>query len=114
MGFNAFIAKPFLAQRIYDCLASLLHVEYEYADMVGTSDTSLDLSKLSIPEDILQCLKTAAEHYRATELRGCLDELGKLGEDGNRLVDHLRPYLQNYDMDGILDVLSDIYGSIGL
>ena len=108
MGFDDFIAKPFLTQQIYDCLASLLHVEYEYADMVETSDASLHLSKLSIPEDILQRLKTAAEHYRTTELKSCLDELGQLGEDGNRLVDYLRPYLQNYDVAGLLDVLSDI------
>ena len=33
IGFDAFIAKPLLAERIYDCLASLLHVEYEYTDI---------------------------------------------------------------------------------
>jgi signal transduction histidine kinase/ligand-binding sensor domain-containing protein/CheY-like chemotaxis protein len=35
IGFDAFIAKPFLSDQIYDCLRSLLHIEYQYLRKVS-------------------------------------------------------------------------------
>jgi len=108
IGFDAFIAKPFLTERIYDCLAYLLHVEYEYEDAGARYALPLDFSKINLPYELLRRLKAAAEIYSTTELKSCLNEVSQLGEDGNRLAEHLHRYLNNYDMEAILKVLSEI------
>jgi len=107
-GFHAFIAKPFLKEEIYDCLASLLHVEYEYTDTPIQSAVSPDLSAINIPQNLIRRMETSAELYGTTELKNCLDKLEQLGEDGLSLANYLRVYLQSYDMDAILEVLSRI------
>ena len=107
-GFEAFIPKPFLAERIYECLANLLDIEYEYADVGEKQTVSLDLSRIELPEDLVLHLKEAAELYSTTELKRCLNEVERLGEDGYRLAEYLRSLLQNYDMEAILNVLLEI------
>ncbi len=109
-GFDAFVAKPFLQDQVYDCLASLLGIQYEYTYMEPTVAAPLDLSKLKLPADILQRLEAAAELYRTTELKNCLDELKQFGEHGQRLSEHLSQYLQSYDMEAILKTLLKIKG----
>jgi DNA-binding response OmpR family regulator len=110
-GFDAFIAKPFLAEKVYDCLATLLHVEYEYTDTKTPGDREVDLSTLELPVSILRRMKAAAERYSSTELKNCLDEAEQLGDDGRRLADYLRSHLQNYDVEAILSVLSGMEGA---
>ena len=108
IGFDAFIAKPFLAEQIYACLANLLHVEYEYADIDSEDDMPLELPQLKLPEDTLARLKSAAELYSTTELKNCLNEVEQLSETGRRLAEHLRQYLQSYDMEAILNIVSKL------
>ena len=107
-GFEAFIPKPFLAERIYDCLANLLDIEYEYADVGEKQTVPLDLSRIELPEDLVLHLKEAAELYSTTELKRCLNEVERLGEDGYRLAEYIRSLLQNYDMEAILNVLAEM------
>ena len=109
IGFDAFIAKPFLAEKIYDCLANLLSIEYEYEASQSTDSKSpMDVAKITLPDNLLLRLKEAAENYRTTELKRYLNEVEQLGEDGLRLAEYLQPLLQNYDMETILNVLSKI------
>jgi len=109
IGFDAFIAKPLLAERIYDCLASLLHVEYEYTDIGATDALSLELSKITLPEDLFLRLKEAAELQSLTKLELYIDEVAQLGENGQKLSEYLRRCLHNYDTEAILDILSDMH-----
>jgi len=106
IGFDAFIAKPFLSDQIYDCLASLLHIEYEYAE--AEPRISLDISAVHIPGELLERMKAAAELYGTTELKSCLDEMEQLGDGGRQLAEHLRGYLQAYDMQAILKILAEL------
>jgi CheY-like chemotaxis protein len=103
-GFDAFISKPFLAERIYKCLADLLQVEYEYEE--GESAESLDLTDIEIPLELLSRLREATEFYDITELKVRLSELARLGAEGQRLSEHLSSLLNTYDMDGIVSVLA--------
>lgn len=107
-GFDAFIARPFLAEEIYDCLASILRVEYEYEDLQPESIPLLDLSDIELPANLIMRLEEAAEFYSVTELKSCLDEIKEFSEAGQRLAEYLYPLLQAYDMKGILDVLSEV------
>ena len=108
VGFDAFIAKPFLAERIYDCLASLLHVEYEYADISARHDVPLDASKISLPAELLLRLTTATEMHSLTELERYLEEVTELGPDGQLLAERLRELSRNYETEEILTLLAEI------
>nr|MBC8230100.1 response regulator [bacterium] len=105
VGFDAFIAKPFLSGRIYDCLAKLLHVEYECE---ADDSPELDFSEIVIDAELLEKLKEAAEICNITKLTDYLDELESLGTAGERLAKHLRAPVRNYDMETILTILSQI------
>jgi len=108
IGFDAFIAKPLLAERIYDCLANLLHVKYEYeGDESAEHSLELDAANIDIPEQLLSHLLASAEHYNITELQQRLNELDQLSEIGHRLAEHLHHLLQNGDIEGILTFLSE-------
>ena len=105
VGFDAFIAKPFLSERIYDCLAKLLYIEYECE---ADDSPEVDFSEIVIPEELLEKLRGAAEICNITKLMDYLDEMEPLGTAGERLAEHLRAPVRNYDMETILTILSQI------
>ena len=109
LGFDDFVAKPFRSEQIYACLATLLGVEYEYAEPVAAAEEPiLDLEGISLPEGLLQRLKQAAEVSSVTELEQTLDEVEKLGPEAGRLAARLRGLSQDFKMDEILDTLEKI------
>lgn len=108
-GFDAFLPKPFLAEQVYDCLANLLGVTYEYEEgEPSTSAESVDFGAVEIPSELLSRLKESVEFYNITELKACLNQVARLGVEGQRLAAHLNSMLDNYEMDGILAVLAAI------
>jgi signal transduction histidine kinase/DNA-binding NarL/FixJ family response regulator len=108
-GFDAFLPKPFLAEQIYDCLAKLLGVEYEYEEVEPSVPAeALDFGAVEIPSELLSRLKETVEFYNITELKACLNQVAKLGVEGQRLAAHLNSLLDEYNMDGILAVLAAI------
>ncbi len=104
MGFDAFLAKPFLAEQVYDCLADILHVQYEYRDAVP----SIDTSGIILPGNLLLRLKEAAEFGQVTELEESLDELRQMGEAEHLLSQQLLELSRNLNMKAILDILGNI------
>jgi CheY-like chemotaxis protein len=104
IGFDAFLAKPFLAKQVYDCLADILHIQYEYRDAV----LSIDISEIVLPEALLLRLKEAAEFGQVTELEESLDELRQMGEAECLLSQQLLELSRNLDMNAILDILRNI------
>ena len=108
-GFDSFIPKPFRAEQVYACLSDLLKVEYEFAEpVVSGEERPLDLEDISLPEDLWQRLRQAAEGSSVTELEQALDEVGMLGEGERRLADHLRGLSQDFKMEEILSILEGI------
>ena len=104
-GFDAFIAKPILAEQIYDCLANLLHVEYEYEE---DSSPLIEHSKIVLPEALFRRLMEAAEVGDVTELEEFLEEVRKLSEEGHLLAEQLLKLSRNLDMKAIRDILGEI------
>jgi CheY-like chemotaxis protein len=109
-GFDFFVPRPFLAEQIYDCLASVLHVEYEYEDLESSPVSLLDPSKITLPADLLKRMEEEAELYSVTKLESYLDEIKEISESGQQLAEHLYPLLQQNDMDAILNILSQVKG----
>jgi signal transduction histidine kinase/CheY-like chemotaxis protein len=109
-GCDDFVAKPFRAERIYDCLPRLLGSEFTYKperelpEPAGT----IDLSQITLPEDLSVRLSMAAELHSATVLKNCLREVEQLGPAGERLAQHLRGFLASYDMETIQHLLAQI------
>ncbi|MBM3239129.1 response regulator [Candidatus Poribacteria bacterium] len=102
-GFDDVIAKPCRLERLCECLATLLHIEYKYAK---TPWPLLDFSKVKLPAELLLQMKEAAIRYRTTELKRCVDALGQLGE--TELSIYFRQLIQKGDMEAIQAVLNQI------
>ncbi len=107
-GFNAFVSKPFRAEEIYQCLATLLEVKYEYAEATSLDTVSLDLSAITLLEDLLSRMKQAAELYSQTEFENYLGEVAQVSAVGQQLAEYLRRLSQSNDMAGITEILSEI------
>jgi CheY-like chemotaxis protein len=104
-GFDDFISKPFRFERVCECLATLLAVEYDKGAVETPPTEVLDVS---LPEELLTRLKLAAELYRVTELESHLHEVEELGPAGRRLAERLRGLIRNYDMEEIRKILSEL------
>ena len=66
------------------------------------------LREIVLPKDLFERLKEAAEISSVTELTSYLEEIESLGEAGGRLAEQMREPIRNYDMDTILNILSEI------
>jgi CheY-like chemotaxis protein len=104
-GFDYFIAKPVRIEEVCKCLASLLHVEYEYDD---AETPSINIEDIVLPKELLQRIEAAAKVYGTTKLLHCFDEIEQHGEEGYRLAEHLRELNQKSDMKAILDIISKV------
>ena len=107
-GFDDFISKPFRFERVCECLATLLDVEFERGEQQEPETESKEVSDVSLPEELSMRMKTAAELYKVTELKAYLNEVEELGSEGQQLAQRLRELIQNYDMAGVLKILSEI------
>jgi len=103
-GFHDFIAKPILVANVFDCLARLLQVKYEYKD----DSLSLDASKVILPEDLFLRLRETVELGEITELEKTLAKISQMGDDGDRLAKRLLELSRRLNMDSILNILTAI------
>jgi len=101
-GFDDFIPKPVNEGKVYDCLATFLHVEFEYDD---SRMAQMEFEKITLSEELLTRLREAAEFGRITELEESLDEVRQLGEQEQLLAERIRELSRELDMNGILDIL---------
>jgi signal transduction histidine kinase/CheY-like chemotaxis protein len=106
-GFDSFIPKPFETERIYACLANLLGVAFTHAE-AAPKEAPLDLAGISLPEDLINRLKEAAELYNVTTLERTLEDVAALGPEPSRLAARLRELSQDFRMDEILGILTEI------
>jgi len=110
LGFDDFVPKPFRAEQIYGCLARHLGVEFEYGEepVAATGEAPLDLSGLTLPEDLHIRLLEASELYSVTELEGYFSEMEELGGEFQKLVGHLRALRRNHDIEAILEIVQNL------
>lgn len=111
MGFSDYITKPYRFDTIYQCLEVLLKIEFDTVDHSTINNTVIeDPDKFIIPSRYLSRLKTVASDYEVTLLEECLVELAEHSTMGTKLCERIRPYLNNYDMDGLLRLLEQVEG----
>jgi len=116
IGCHDYISKPFREEDIFICLKNLLDIDYIY-EKSGQPETGniniedLDFSSFNIPAELLDPLKKAAELYNITSLEKSLTDLGQASESYKPLTQHLKTLANQYDMEGILEVLNKTNGS---
>ncbi len=103
-GFHDFVPKPVDSQKVYECLAHLLQVEYEY----DQEFPSIDFRQVSIPEELLLRLRRSADLGELGALRELIDQLSQIDEYGHLLAEQLLELSRNFDMEGILEILGEI------
>ncbi len=108
-GCDDFVAKPFRAERIYECLRHVAGVEFEYeAPAECPASGTFDLGQITLPQELATRLTVAAELHSATVLKNCLADVENLGPAGAQLARHLRGFLASYDMKSIQRLIAQI------
>ena len=103
------MTKPFQTEEIFDTLATLLGVTYQYSDDIISTITpevaAIDLNTLQLPNELCESLVNAAKLYDFSTLEALIAEVEKQDINNAKLSAHLRGMLDNYDMDAIVDLL---------
>ena len=110
-GFDEFLGKPVRMEQIYRCMAHLLGVEYEYEDEGeprGQPAEPVALAEISLPVELLQRLRSAADESNVTELRKAVEQVRELGDREAQLAMHIQAQLESFDMEAILAALEDV------
>ncbi len=112
-GFDDFIPKPFHVENIFSCLQKMLGVEFLIEEVKPPSEKTdaermMALSEIQLPGDLLNRLHSAADLSNLTDLKQCMKELKSNGEGGQSLLKHLKPYVEKFDMSGILALLEQV------
>lgn len=113
MGCHDYIAKPFKEEEIFSSLKNLLGIDYVYAEpkMVESQQTKtedLNLSSFKLSEELLNPIEEAAGLYSITSLEKSLLDLEQAGENYKPLAQHLKALTDQYDMEGVLEVVAKI------
>jgi CheY-like chemotaxis protein len=106
-GYDDFISKPFRFERLCECLANLLGVEFDKREPEA-AEPPTEALEVSLPAELLSRMKNKAELYEVTDLRACLLEVEAFGPEGKQLAERLRALIQSYDMQTVLELLSEI------
>lgn len=116
IGFDEYVAKPFLFEQIYEVMHELLSISYEYFDQdddmgngrSGDAVSVMDYSAFTLPKDTHAALKEAAEFNVLDDLELHIEIIKGLGEEFDGLVKVLTEKLELYDTETILKILEDI------
>jgi signal transduction histidine kinase/CheY-like chemotaxis protein len=101
-GFDGFIGKPFKQEQIYSCLETLLGVRFVFsAAPEPVEEEVFDFSSIELPPDAHKLLKDAIAIHSITQLRSQLDSLESAGGQSQKLVRHLRPLVQKFDLKAV-------------
>ncbi len=104
-----FIAKPFEAEKLYECLEQYLGVAFERETLVEPQPPAPSaVGNIHLPEELNARLLMAAELHSTTALKACLQELRAGGPEAERLAEEIRQLMRSYDMDGIQRLLTQV------
>ena len=112
-GFHDYISKPFKAGEIYNALKKLLGVEFIYEEdevtpVKSTSIEKLELSQITIPEDLCVRMLKSAELNCLTEIEKDLEELGQNNRVSKQFLEHLKQLWVNFDIEAICKILRSV------
>ena len=112
-GVDGFVGKPFVREEIFEVLAQLLGVEYEYEEDVDCRpreqrSLGLDISSISLPEELLRTLKAAAQSGQVTKVLELLDYLENENLIATNLIGHLKDLTDALDLNSVFGIVDKI------
>ena len=111
-GFDDFIGKPFIFEKVCDCMVRHLHVEFVHEpDTVmpaGAKPCAGEPDAIQLPGSMRERLLAAARINALTEIETLIGELKELSPDAKCLAVELEKLLSRYDMDGIIALIEQI------
>jgi hypothetical protein len=112
VGFDDFIGKPFLFEKICECMVRHLHVEFEHEpapdESVVSGACAGNNATGPLPGDLRERLLAAASVNALTEIEALIGELKTLGPGPQCLAAELGSLLSSYDMDAVIERLNRI------
>jgi PAS domain S-box-containing protein len=111
-GFDDFIGKPFLFDKVCECMVRHLNVEFEHepaAEMIAGTEPCVDVpGEIDLPDSLRDRLLSAARINALTEIETLIVELKGLGPGAQCLADKLENLLARYDMDGVIAFINQV------
>ncbi len=108
-GFDDFIGKPFLFEKVCDCMVRHLHVEFVHEPdtevPAGAKPCAGEPDPIQLPDRIRERLLAAARINALTEMETVIGELKELNPDAKCLAVELEKLLSRYDMDAIIALI---------
>lgn len=110
-GFHGFLSKPFRFLEVCETLKQLLKIKFEYAEEAPTAnDTLLDVdpTKVTLPADLWQELKEAADRFSVTRLEKALAPLENNGDSHQAVAYYLKQLIHEGDLDQVSEFLEKV------
>ncbi|MFT4925207.1 MAG: signal transduction histidine kinase/CheY-like chemotaxis protein [Phenylobacterium sp.] len=112
-GVDGFVGKPFVREDIFEVMAQLLDVEYQYnleADLRPREQRvmGLDISCITLPEELLNTIINAAKSGQVTKVEEFIEYLDSESLVADNLLQHLKGLAEDLDLDGILNIVEKI------
>ena len=106
MGFAQFLDKPLRAEQVYESLAEVLEVTFDYS--AGSKEVAEEgLEGLVLPRNLHGLLREAAEASSVSQLNQQISRLEEAGDAYLPLVVRLRRLGATYDMESIRALLDE-------
>jgi len=109
-GFDDFIGKPFLFEKVCDCMVRHLHVEFVHEPdtgvPAGARPCAGEPDAIQLPGRIRERLLAAARINALTEIETLIAELKGLNPGTKCLAVELEKLLSLYDMDAIIALIN--------
>jgi CheY-like chemotaxis protein len=109
-GFDDFIGKPFLFEKVCDCMVRHLHVEFVHdpdtEEPAGARPCAGEPDTIQLPERLRERLLAAARINALTEIEMLIGELKELDPDAKFLAVELEKLLSQYDTDAIIALIN--------
>ena len=105
-GFDYVLEKPIELDQFVACMEKVLGVEFQTVEDKGSAPMAI--APLALPEDLSRRLREAAEYYNITDLMEIIDEVERLGVEGQAWAARLREQVTRYDMAAVLALLEQM------
>ena len=112
LGFDDFIGKPFLFQRVIECMERHLEVSFERIAREESAAKSRfetgTAPAVALPDEVRQRLRRAVALHAFTEIETILDDLRSRAGPVGEYAEYLNEFLVRYDRDGLLAALEQL------
>ena len=113
IGFDQFISKPFMFGEVYNSLLSFAPHLFEKCEKNTEEEPQettapIALENYSIEKALYNDIKDAAQLNRSSHVREILTRLAAKSPEDQVLSEYLIHFIDNYDMDGLLQTLEEI------